>query len=124
MNAVVTPFEDVNRLRPDIAVIRGARSMRDTNGNEQVALQDSPSTTNEVAKSTRRTALRLTGGGVALALFASRLTGSATAQEASPEAGTTRVGAHAVVRTRKVKPDTSIDDLSAKIRDGLMPEIE
>lgn len=98
--------------------------MRDINGNEHVAFSDHLSAHSETPKSTRRTALRLTGGGVALAMFASRLDGRVAAQEATPEAGTSRVGAYAVVRTRKVKPDTSIDSLSAAIRDGLMPQIE
>jgi hypothetical protein len=74
--------------------------------------------------STRRNVLRFTGGGLALALFSSRLGGTAAAQEASPEAETSRVGAYAVVRSRKLKPDSSIDELSAAIRDGLMPQIE
>jgi hypothetical protein len=98
--------------------------MQGTSGNKQVALTDDVSANSETPKSTRRTALRLTGSGVALALFASRLDGRVSAQEASPEAGTSRVGAYAVVRTRKLKPETAIDSLSAAIRDGLMPQIE
>lgn len=79
--------------------------------------------TSDGTTATRRNVLRFTGGGLALALF-STLGGNVSAQIASPEPGTSRVGAYAVVRTRKLKPDTSIDDLSAAIRDGLMPQIE
>lgn len=74
---------------------------------------------------TRRDAFRLIGGGAAIAAFA--LTGSgaaALAQDATPVAGGSHVGLYAVFRTRKVKPDKSIDDLTAAIREGFVPIVK
>ncbi len=83
---------------------------------------DSQLTSDEASTATRRDALRLVGGGAALAALASvGLRGYALAQDATPVAGATKEGAYAVFRTRKVKPDKSIDDLSAAIREGFVP---
>jgi hypothetical protein len=74
---------------------------------------------------TRRQALRLAGGGATLAALATvRFGGDAHAQDASPVAGTTKEGAYAVFRTRVVRPDKSIDDLTAAIREGFVPIIK
>jgi hypothetical protein len=71
---------------------------------------------------TRRDALRLVGGGAALAAIASaHLGGRALAQDATPVAGGSKEGLYAVFRTRKVKPDKSIDDLTVAIREGFIP---
>jgi hypothetical protein len=75
-------------------------------------------------KSTRRDALRLIGGGAALAAFATAgMSVNALAQDATPAAGGSKEGLYAVFRTRKVKPDKSIDELTAAIRAGLVPII-
>jgi hypothetical protein len=75
-----------------------------------------------VERTTRRNALRLVGGGAALVAFASANLGtSALAQDATPVAGASKEGAYAVFRTRAVKPDKSIDDLTAAIRAGFVP---
>lgn len=77
-----------------------------------------------VERTTRRNALRLVGGGAALAAFASANLGtSALARDATPVAGSSKEGAYAVFRTRTVKPDKSIEDLTAAIRAGLVPLI-
>jgi len=74
--------------------------------------------------STRRGALRIVGGAAALAAFATASFGGlAFAQDATPVAGGSKEGLYAVFRTRKVKPDKSIDDLTAAIREGLVPII-
>lgn len=76
------------------------------------------------AASTRRDALRLIGGGGAVAVFATGVLGTgALAQDATPAAGGTKEGLYAVFRTRKLKPGKSIDELTAAIRAGLVPII-
>src|SRR5262245_58422275 len=73
---------------------------------------------------TRRQALRFAGAGASLAALATiRFGDRAQAQDATPVAGTTKEGAYAVFRTRVVLPDKSIDDLTAAIREGLVPII-
>ena len=77
----------------------------------------------QVPVTTRRTALRLASGGVALALLAARAGDRATAQEATPTAEISKQDGYAVMRTRVVKADKSIDDLTRAIHDGLVPLI-
>jgi hypothetical protein len=74
---------------------------------------------------TRRDALRLIGGGAALAALAfPRLSSGATAREATPEVGAeSKVGLSVVIRTRTVKPDVSIDELTSALTEGLVPLI-
>jgi hypothetical protein len=73
------------------------------------------------APATRRDALRLLGGGVALAIVARAATPT-LAQEASPAPGiASKEGLYAVLRTRTVKADASIDELTAALREGVLP---
>jgi hypothetical protein len=73
---------------------------------------------------TRRQALRFAGAGASLAALATiRFGAAAGAQVATPVAGATKEGAYAVFRTRVVLPDKSIDDLTAAVREGLVPII-
>jgi hypothetical protein len=70
---------------------------------------------------TRRDALRLLSGGVALAV-AVQAGSPAVAQEASPAAAAdAKEGLYAVLRTRTVKADASIDELTAALREGVLP---
>ena len=73
----------------------------------------------------RRAAFRLAGGGAALAaLAAAGLRGGALAQATpSPAASPSpsMQGAYAVLRTRTVKADKSIDDLNCLTQTGLIP---
>jgi hypothetical protein len=100
---------------------RGEEAMRESSpGHHQPETDRSDET-----KTTRRRALRLAGGGASLAALATvRFGGHAHAQDATPIAGATKEGAHAVFRTRIVKPDKSIDDLTATVRAGLVPIIK
>lgn len=80
--------------------------------------------TDSTTGTTRRQALRLVGAGASLAALATvRFGNGAHAQDATPVAGTTKEGAFAVFRTRVVLPDKSIDDLTAAVREGLVPTI-
>ena len=69
---------------------------------------------------TRRDALRLVGGGLALAV-AARAATTALAQEASPAPVAGKEGLYAVLRTRTVRADASIDELTAAMREGVLP---
>jgi hypothetical protein len=70
---------------------------------------------------TRRDALRLLGGGVALVATARAVT-PVLAQEATPApASGSKEGLYAVLRTRTVKADASIDELTAAMREGVLP---
>jgi hypothetical protein len=80
--------------------------------------------TDSTTGTTRRQTLRLAGAGASLAALATiRFGNGARAQDATPVAGTTKEGAYAVFRTRVVLPDKSIDDLTAAVREGLVPII-
>jgi len=73
---------------------------------------------------TRRTALRVAGGGALAMLGVAGLSGRATAQEATPSpAAGSKVGKYVVMRTRTVKSDVSIDELNGIISGGLAPII-
>ena len=74
-----------------------------------------------VPATTRRTALRLAGGGVALALLAAQAGDRATAHEATPTAERAKRDAYAVMRTRAIKAEKSIDDLTTAVQDGFVP---
>lgn len=80
-------------------------------------------------KMDRRAAFQLTGGGVALAVLAAAgLRGGALAQSATPSPASLQVasleGAYAVLRTRTVKADRSIDELNRLTQEGLIPIVQ
>jgi hypothetical protein len=79
----------------------------------------------EAAGATRRDALRLLGGGVALAgLVTAGRINSALAQEASPvPPEESKVGLFVTLRTRTVEADMSADELTAALGDTLVPVI-
>jgi hypothetical protein len=74
---------------------------------------------------TRRDALRIIGGGAALAaLMTAQSRGGALAQEASPVAeADSKLDLYVVMRTRTVKDEASIDVLTAALTEGLVPLI-
>jgi len=74
---------------------------------------------------TRRTALRLFGGGAAVAgLLAAGRIDSALAQDGSPmPAAASKEGLYVTLRTRTVKPDKSMEELTSRLRDTLIPVI-
>ncbi|MCC6792305.1 MAG: hypothetical protein IT336_11480, partial [Thermomicrobiales bacterium] len=73
---------------------------------------------------TRRSAFRIAGGGVAIAALATlRLSGGALAQNATPAPTDSKESLYVVMRTRTVKSDRSLDELTAGVLDGLVPVI-
>src|SRR5215218_6760621 len=90
---------------------------RSSRGNSQADPED-----RDRIMGTRRDALRLAGGGATLAALATVGFGNQVrAQYATPVAAASREGAYAVMRTRTIKPDKSIDDLNAAVRAGFVP---
>lgn len=81
-------------------------------------------------RTTRREAVRMAAEGAVLAAFAAaHLTAGAAAQGATPAsaatpvAGATKVGLYVVIRSRRVKADKSIDELTRATSEGLVPLI-
>jgi hypothetical protein len=80
------------------------------------------STGDDNSRATRRDAIRLVAGGSALALLASGMRSPAAfAQQATPAPARTKEGLYAVLRTRTVKADKSIDELTNAMREGILP---
>ena len=79
-------------------------------------------------ETTRRVALKLAGGAALLTVAGAGSGRAALAQEASPvasAAGDTGLnGKYVVIRLRTVKPDRSVDELMALIREGFIPLLE
>src|SRR5829696_1679127 len=118
----MTRIGDAKRSRPRTAACQGAESMRDATGSATEPCSNPSAVGGEpVPATTRRTALRLAGGGVALALLAARAGDRATAHEATPTTETSKRDAYAVMRTRAIKAEKSIDDLTIAIQDGFVP---
>jgi hypothetical protein len=94
----------------------------------QVPTTGSPTTIrdrDDSTRTTRRDAVRLAVGGAAAALAAARLQGG-LAQDATPgplasPAPGSKEGLYAVFRTRTVKADKSIDELTRATQEGLVP---
>ncbi len=77
---------------------------------------------NSGAGATRREAMRALGGGTALVLLGLAGAGaSASAQEATPQSGSSFEGRYAVIRIRQVKPEYSAEELARTVRDGFLP---
>ncbi len=73
-------------------------------------------------RATRRDAARMLGGASAIvAATIAGLGGTVVAQEATPVTGGTLVGAYAVVRVRKVKPEYSAEELARTVGEGFVP---
>ena len=76
----------------------------------------------------RREALRRLGSGAALAALAALAPvvpdRRVLPHEATPEAGERVVGQYTVVRVRKVKPDRSGEELTAKVEADFVPQLE
>ena len=76
---------------------------------------------------TRREALRIAGAAAALVSLGAAHPVLARAQNATPGAtpgaAGSKEGRYAVLRTRTLKPDASVDELSAAIREDFVPVI-
>jgi hypothetical protein len=74
---------------------------------------------------TRRTTLRLAGGGALASLGIAGFGGRVMAQDASPVPGpTSKVGLYYVSRTRTVKSESSFEEMNAAISEGLAPQLQ
>lgn len=99
--------------------------MSETGPDSSETTRSTASITLNNATSTRRTTLRLAGGGALASLGLAAFGGRVLAQEASPVPDTgPQAGHYFVSRTRTVKPDSSMDEMNAAISVGLAPLLQ
>lgn len=72
---------------------------------------------------TRRDALRTMGGAGLAALALAGMGGRVMAQDATPQAEASLIGAYAVVRLRRVKPEYSAAEVSESVAERFVPVV-